>query len=288
MKNKKLILVICLLLVAATIIIFSPNNINNKMNLQSYNNSIKLISQKNIFFGHRSVGENIIAGLKKASIETGQNDLTIKDLSDNINFDKKCFVHSNIGQNGDPKSKFIEFKSIVEDLVGKKLDVAMMKLCFVDITKNTNINDVFKSYAAMVDSLQQKYPALIIIHISVPLKSQQSWTNNLKEKIKGIHNYDKEDNIARNEYNKLLFSKYSNDDIFDLASAESTYLDGKREYLNVDGKPCYYLIKDYTDDGGHLNKVGQQLIAEKFIIKISERITLHDKSLKDNNKNLLK
>jgi hypothetical protein len=287
MKNKKIIYVICLLLIAATIIIFGPNNMSKKMNPQTYSN-IKLISQKNIYFGHRSVGENIIEGLKKISFTTGQNELIIKDIKDNINFDQKCFIHSNIGQNGDPKSKFTEFRRIVDNLVGKNLDIAMMKLCFVDITKNTNIYDVFNSYVAMIDSLQHKYPTLIIIHFTVPLKVKPSWINSLKEKIKSIHNYDQEDNIARNEYNKLLFSKYSNDDIFDLASAESTYPDGKRESLIVDGKPCYYLIKDYTDDGGHLNKVGQQLIAEKFINKIAERIIFHNKILTNNSNNLSK
>ena len=42
----------------------------------------------------------------------------------------------------------------------------------------------------------------------------------------------------------------------------------------VNGKLYYSLIKDYTDDGGHLNDIGQQVIASKLINKLLEIITL--------------
>ena len=273
--KRKSIYVIFPLLIAITIILFRPNNLSKKMDPEIYK-KIKVISQKNIYFGHRSVGENIIIGLNKIISENGQNELIIKELKDNSKFEGNYFIHSNIGNNGDPKSKFEEFTSIVNNLANKNLDIAMMKLCFVDITKNTNIDDVFKSYVAMIDSLKNKYPDLTIIHFSVPLKSKPSLINNIKDIIKGRNNYDPQDNLARNKFNELLFSKYSKEDIFDLAEVESTYPDGKRESIIVDGKPCYFLIKDYTDDGGHLNESGRQTVAEKLIMKIFERITLQN------------
>ena len=69
-------------------------------------------------------------------------------------------------------------------------------------------------------------------------------------------------------------SKYPPKYIFDLAGFESTYPSGKRESIVVNGELYYSLIKDYTDDGGHLNELGQQVIASEFINKLVEIITL--------------
>jgi hypothetical protein len=282
MENKrKIIYVIVPFLIALTIILFHQNNLSKNMDPE-INKKIKAIGQKNIYFGHRSVGENIISGLNNIISENAQNELKIEELKNNSKFEGSYFVHSNIGHNGDPQSKFDEFTRIVNNLASMKLDIAMMKLCFVDITNNTNITDVFKSYVAMIDSIQNKYPGLTIIHFSVPLKSKPSLINNIKGLIKGPKNYDPQDNLARNKYNEFLYSKYSREDIFDLAEIESTYPHGKRESYIIDGKLCYFLIKDYTDDGGHLNDLGKQIVAEKLIIKLFERITLINAKLNQN------
>ena len=272
MKNKqKIIYVIFSLLIVLIITLFHPNDVSKKMDPEIYK-KLKIINQKNIYFGHKSVGVNIVAGLSKINSLYGQSVLIIKDLKDVSKIDNNYFIHSNIGQNGDPKGKFKEFMNIVNNLKNNKLDIAMMKLCFVDITKETKIDDVFHSYVDMIDSIQKKYPDLTIIHFTVPLKSNPSLLNKIKDIIKGRNNYDQQDNMARIKYNELLFSKYSKNDIFDLAGAESTYPDGKRESILVSEKTCYFLITDYTNDGGHLNELGQQVIAEKFIVKLANRI----------------
>jgi lysophospholipase L1-like esterase len=271
--KRKSIYIIVTLLIALTTILFLSNNVNKKMDLEIYK-KLKVINRKNIYFGHRSLGENIIEGLKKVNSDHGENNLIINELKDNTTFDGNYFVHSNIGHNGDPQSKFEEFTKIVNYLANKNLDIAMMKLCFVDITRNTDIDYVFKSYVTMIDSIKNKYPDLTIIHFTVPLKSKSSWIDNLKDKIKDRNNNDLQDNLARNRYNERLLSKYSIEDIFDLAGIESTYPNGERESIFVDGKPCYFLIKDYSEDGGHLNVKGKQLVAEKIINKIYERINL--------------
>ena len=269
--NRKTIYLVLPVLVAITIILFHPTNSSNKMDIEIIK-QINVISQSNIYFGHKSVGQNIIAGMNKIIKVTGQNGLKIEELSDSIKYNQNYFLHSNIGENGYPKGKFREFSKIVNDLERKNLDIAMMKLCFVDITEKTDISDIFQSYTAMIDSLRNKYPALVIIHFTVPLKSEPDWINNLKNIIKRRTDNDVKDNLARNKYNELLLKKYSNEDIFDIANIESTYPDGKREIVTVDDKQCYSLIKNYTYDGGHLNEKGQELVAEKLINKIYERI----------------
>jgi hypothetical protein len=166
-----------------------------------------------------------------------------------------------------------EFSEIINDLAKKNLNIAMMKLCFVDINNSSNIHDIFQSYNLMIDSLRKNFPDIIIIHFTVPLKSEPSLLNKIKDIIKGRRSSQLSDNLARKKYNALLLSRYSKEDIFDIAEAESTYPNGERAKEMVNGEPCYFLIKDYTDDGGHLNQKGQLIIAEKLIEKIYERFS---------------
>ena len=37
-------------------------------------------------------------------------------------------------------------------------------------------------------------------------------------------------------------------------------------HLRETGKEYYTLIPDYTDDGGHLNDLGKEIIAEKLLL----------------------
>jgi len=271
--KKKSIYIFLVLLLVLIIILLRQNDVSKNM-IPEISNNINLISHKNIYFGHRSVGENIISGINKIISKEGRKEFVIKELKSNSKIDGNYFFHSNIGRNGDPKSKFKEFTDIVNNLANKNLEIAMMKLCFVDITKKTNINEVFQSYVAMIDSLQNKYPNLTFIHFTVPLKSKPSWIHGIKNFIKNRDIDDQQDNINRNKYNELLLTKYPRKYIFDLAGFESTYPSGKRESIVVNGELYYSLIKDYTDDGGHLNELGQQVIASEFINKLVEIITL--------------
>jgi lysophospholipase L1-like esterase len=73
-----------------------------------------------------------------------------------------------------------------------------------------------------------------------------------------------EDNMKRSIFNRMLKEKYGSR-VFDLAGVESTYPDGaKAEFSKNNGKFAY-LIPAYSDDGGHLNKLGKQRIAEELI-----------------------
>ncbi|MDR3609512.1 MAG: hypothetical protein P4L27_03005 [Ignavibacteriaceae bacterium] len=236
---------------------------------------IKVISESHIYFGHQSVGENIVSGLNKIISGSGQNEFIVKELNNNNKIlNSYYFVHSKIGNNGDPKGKFREFAKIVEILSRKNLELAMMKLCFVDINKNSNLENIFNSYVNTIDSLQKRYPNLTIVHFTVPIKSQPTWIKKIKAILMNRDLDDPQDNIARDKYNKLILAKYPKECIFDLAKAESTYPDDKREIIMVNGIPAYSMIKDFTDDGGHLNMKGQKVISRELIEKIFEIITM--------------
>jgi hypothetical protein len=285
-KNKLVLYYIILILLAGIIIIFCHSEKTNIKKENGMIEKIKTIRKKNIYFGHKSVGENIISGLHQILDKYGQDEYSIKSLNDSQNFERINFLHSDIGNNGEPKGKFAEFSKIVNGLVSKKLEIAMMKLCFVDITEKTNINDIFASYVEMIDSLKRKHPDLVIIHFTVPLKSNPSLINNIKNIIKGRTSNDVKDNLTRNKYNELLYSKYSKQDIFDIAKIESMHPDGKRESLVINGQICYCLVDDYTNDGGHLNELGQNIVASGLISKLCEVINSSE-NIKSNNYKLV-
>ena len=94
----------------------------------------KALQDKRVVFGHQSVGANILSGVQglatRAAIDfrvTGSRDLS---ASGHI-------VHFPIGQNGDPASKMKDFAAAFRS-GAKDVDVAMMKLCYLDFDGSTD------------------------------------------------------------------------------------------------------------------------------------------------------
>jgi lysophospholipase L1-like esterase len=86
------------------------------------------------------------------------------------------------------------------------------------------------------------------------------------KKIIGRYDTKREGNIKRNQFNTMLKAEYEGKEpIFDLAGIESTYPDGKNETFEKDGRTYYALAPLYTNDGGHLNKTGRKVVAEKLL-----------------------
>lgn len=234
------------------------------------------LSQKKIFFGHQSVGNNIILGINEIKSNNGQIQLNVVETRDIADFEKAIFAHySNIGGNDYPLSKVEDFVQLISDGLGDKTDIAFLKFCFVDIESGTDIENVFKKYRESIGELKSRYPDMTIVHFTVPLlrKEQTGIVKNIKNFIKGFMGKKKDNffsnshNAVRNEYNKLLVSHYGEKEpIFDIARLESTDPAGKRDMFSYDGNEYYALVPDYTDDGGHLNEKGRKYIAEQLLI----------------------
>ncbi len=272
---KRLLLFTPVFIIILFVLFFRPNNRHGIMQ-QDISKKLQVIGTKNIYFGHRSVGENIISGLKEliSSNKVDNFNLNkVKDLNFNGNF---YFADSHIGQNGNPVSKVDEFIKTVDKLSSNDLNIAIMKFCYADIISTTDIESVFDYYVNSIETLKEKHKDLRIIHFTVPLKSQKSLYKKIAGLIKGEKDNTLADNSARNKFNKLLISRYPLNEIFDLAQIESTYPDGKRNFENLNGNKIYFLVKDYTTDGGHLNGEGQKLVASGLINFLSGAILQPD------------
>ena len=221
------------------------------------NSAWEKLSQKKIFFGHQSVGFNIIDGLKDIMKEYPQIKLNI-------------FAHARVGKNKDPKSKIDAFAHVMEKGIGNKADIAFLKFCYVDVMAGTDVHKVFTEYMNTMSRLKKTYPKTNFIHVTVPLTTRQTGIKARIKKLIGkpVGGYD--DNIKRNEFNELLIKEYDGKEpVFDLAKVESTFPDGTQATFSKDGMTYYSMVPDYTYDGGHLNEIGRKKVAEQLLILLA-------------------
>ena len=226
------------------------------------------LSQKSFFFGHQSVGFNIIDGIRDVMKEHLEIKLKIVESSSPDRLKPGVLEHSRVGKNTQPKTKVDEFVKLLRSGIGNKANYVFLKFCYVDIRADSDVDDIFTYYTDAMAKLRQEFPNITIIHFTVPVTlTKTTWKTWIKKLIgkKEIWEYD--DNIKRNEYNKLLMNKYSGKEpVFDLAKMEATFPDGRRSTFTKDGKTYYSLVPQYTTDGGHLNEVGRKFVAEQFLI----------------------
>jgi hypothetical protein len=237
----------------------------------------KKLSEKAIYFGHQSVGFNIIDGIKDVMRENPQINLNIVEINDPSKFNTPLFAHSKIGQNRDPRSKIENFANFMEKGIGEKTDIAFFKFCYVDVTAVTDIDKVFNDYKGTMAHLKGIFPAMRFIHSTVPITTKPTGIKGLRRKAKNLIKkiigrpvFDYRDNINRNRFNEMVRKEYSEKEpIFDLAKIESTFPNGARSSFIEDGKIYYSLVSDYTHDGGHLNEKGRKIIAEQLLILLA-------------------
>ena len=226
----------------------------------------RTFEQKKIVFGHQSVGNNILNGIKrladrdgvKINIQEQRSVLIINGIS-----------HFPIGGNGNFMSKIKDFSSAIDTGAVKGADIAMMKLCYVDFDNTTDAMKVADEYIENLEYLSKKYPNTSFVAITSPLLIAQSGPKAWIKKIIGKQPSGYLDNVRRSEFNMLLRERYSAAGrLFDLAriEAESTDKDCK---VIVDGQEVEALCSELTNDGGHLNERGQELVATAFINFIS-------------------
>ena len=191
------------------------------------------LSQKKIYFGHQSVGFNIIDGVNDLMEEYPKIKLNIVETSDSKDFGSGILAHSRVGKNVDPKSKIDDFAKYINEGIGSKADAAALKFCYVDMKGDSDVNQIFKEYKNEVENLKKSHPDLTIIHFTEPLTVQKTNWKTWIKKIMGKKDlWEFEDNVKRNQYNEMLVKEYQGKEpIIDIAEIESTNPDGSRRSL---------------------------------------------------------
>lgn len=234
----------------------------------------KYLNRSKIFFGHKSVGNNIIGGMDAIFVDNSMISLEIVKTRSSGEYVDGTFGHDDIGQNRKPYTKMDDFFQAMNGGLGNTVDIAFFKFCYVDIDGSSDIHLIFHAYKEKLAEIEAMFPKTTFLHCTVPLMRKESIFSSdwLKNRVKALLGKrrgptDISHNIARNRFNVMMRNEYRETGrIFDLARFEATYPDGSREII-TSGKEMYEsLVPAYTDDGGHLNKKGSVFVAEQLLV----------------------
>lgn len=228
------------------------------------------VSAGRAYFGHQSVGGNVVDGVADLQRKLDSPLIRIGTLDSlEIPDTGGILLHSRIGQNGKPVSKCEDFRQVLDRKLGGRVDVALFKFCYVDFDDSTDVRRIFETYSRTMDELKHRYPGVAFVHVTAPLRSEANGPGVWVREVLGRTNRSKLANINRNEFNRLLQDRYSGEVIFDLAGAMSTYPDGRRQSFKYGGRSYFSLVPAYTDDGGHLNEIGRGYAAAELVRTIA-------------------
>jgi hypothetical protein len=224
------------------------------------------LAQEKIYFGHQSVGYDIIDGLRSVMVKHPEIKLNIVEIKDLAAIKAGMFSHSQVGKNEDPASKTNDFALKIEAADGA-IDIAFHKYCYVDVNATTDVEKIFAHYKEKMNYLQQKYPDTKFVHITMPLTTVQKGIKAWIKKILGQPLGGEDSNVKRNRFNKLIISEYQGKaPVFDIASVEATKPDGKMTIFVKGDSEYLAMYPGYSNDGGHLNSQGQKTVAEQLLV----------------------
>lgn len=222
---------------------------------------------KSIYFGHQSVGFNIMDGIEELLDKHQDIGIGIMETRSVSDFDRPVFGHSRNGENKKPDTKIEAFAELMDKGLGNKVDIACFKLCYVDIKSDTDVDALFGHYRATMSRLTAAYPETIFVHVTSPLTAVQSGPKAWIKKLLGRPLGEVDSNIMRNRFNRMMLEEYGGKEpVFDLAALESTGTDGDLAGFSAEEDTWSSLAEEYTDDGGHLNDKGRRWIAENFLV----------------------
>jgi hypothetical protein len=233
---------------------------------------LELLRQKRILFLHHSVGDNILEGLRTIEARLGAGPrLSMQDVHAAAP-DVPAILEFRGGENTQPERKIDDYEAILSAPATSRLDLALMKLCFVDFNPSTDVGALFERYARAVDRIAKARPGLRIVHATTPLTS---YPTELKWRVYRMVNklvWEDEANLKRAAYNERIRSAFAGAPLLDIAQLESTRPDGRPETYRLREQTYQALYKGYTDDDAHLNPAGQAVVAPAAVRVIADAL----------------
>lgn len=203
---------------------------------------LQLLAGKRIYFGHQSVGANLLDGVQALAAENAVA-LPVTEVPQASRIDRGGFSHVFVAENGEPLRKLASFAAALGE--GAQVDVALLKFCYVDVKAHTDAEALFARYREAADTMRAKNPRTVFVHVTVPLTVAQIGLKAFAKRTLGRV----PDNVRREEYNELLRRTYAGrEPIFDLARLQSVSPNETR-----------------GSDGGHLNAEGRRYLARHLI-----------------------
>ena len=230
----------------------------------------KALANKRVFFGHKSVGLEIIAGLNDVMKKYPAVRLDIRETTDPHSFDQPVFAHALLGENTFSQSKIAAFQRIMESGVGQSVDIAFFKFCYVDIDHQTDLSALLENYAQVMESLTAQFPDTKFITFTMPLVSRLVGPKAQVKKMLGRlpHFFFDISHVQRSLYNDMVRARFKGN-LFDIAAVESRINESKKAVFKKNGMEYELLYRGYTHDGSHLNLVGRQIVAIELLLHLA-------------------
>jgi hypothetical protein len=153
------------------------------------------LNGRRIFFGHQSVGFNLVEGLNAVMQEVPQIKLNILETRATGDFNKPVFGHTRIGKNRFPLQKCDDFRSVMIDGMGNTVDIAFFKFCYVDVTRGTDVKAIFDYYVETMKKLEISFPKVRFVHFTVPLTADGTDIKTKIKKMLGLRIENDADNV---------------------------------------------------------------------------------------------
>lgn len=231
-------------------------------------NDLDLLATKRVFFAHQSVGDNILGAVPEVGAQAGGQAPQIVELGSAGTLPELAqgtILHSHVGVNGDPQGKLTDFAAQLRAGVGKQVDAAVLKFCYVDIGAGTDVRALFEDYRSTLAQLGAEFPQVAFVPATAPLTTEDG----VRQAAKNLLGRTS-DNTARESYNALVRAEYGQSGrLFDIAAIESTRPDGSRVSRSADAQVHFALYSGYASDEGHLNSVGAKRAAGEFLATVS-------------------
>lgn len=223
------------------------------------------LASARIFFGHQSVGYNIVEGLQDVVKSDPRVRLHIVESRSPADAKNGGFLHAAIGRNVFPTEKDSDFVSVLDEGFGREGDIALYKYCYVDVQPRTDAAALFQEYRRNYEAARARFPDLTIVHVTMPLMVSENALVS-RWRIWRMGYSQRQLNVIRNEFNRLLLAEYGASGlVFDLAALESTRPNGARAVFLDGADSVYSLVPEYTFDGGHLGEGARRMVAEQLI-----------------------
>lgn len=226
----------------------------------------KALGTHTFYFGHQSVGANIIEGVRE--IESQRPEIQLRIVSDAPSPAAGVLNEFLIGRNEDTDSKNAAMITLAQSALGPS-PVVMFKYCFVDVDETSDAKALFQHYRQTVAAVRARHPEAIVVHVTLPLATEPSKLRYYMNAVRGIPT-TRDANARRNEYNEMLRAAFvGKEPVFDLAAVESTRADGNLAYGVRDGARVPALAPEWSADGAHLNAAGRKHVAEQFLATLA-------------------
>lgn len=231
------------------------------------------VADARVFFAHQSVGHNILEALPKVYSDRDLSSPPITTEMSEIPGEGGFIGHIEIGTNGDALGKISQYEEMLRGGLADKIDVAVLKLCFVDFNAATDSAAVFESYRGAMTRLERDFPRVRFIYATSPLMADRDFYLRLKALLGRGQEYDPSHNAARERFNALMRAEYgASGRLFDVAAIESAGLSGALRYRTSATGEFLAMDPALTSDGGHLNSHGAALAANEWIAVVARAL----------------